>query len=569
MNKLIIFILTVGLMMTVFYNNSINAEAEYDFGFGYEDGTVSYDISNIFEGEGTLDPLLTNVDELPSYITASYSDGTIIFNVGDGQEGHDIVFNNYTTKDAALFMKNIDASIEIYLNNNLTLNVKTVTLPESLNEYFGILCNGRLWIKGNGTLTINFISESNNNTLSSYTMHGIAKYATVDTSELLIGSFDDTSQRPKIVIKDNIDHNNSIYDTVGISLLPNPSSVDYTQTYFMIRNADINIESNKYGIFFHDPTLLQDHPIDMMNSNLTITASGPCTSDYIGLCIDSISQHMDNEGETSNIEINVWPGSKNIGVKAYGILDMANASFTINKELSPEGDFAIIGEGTIVDFFECDIKISGCISAQRWVDISYSKFFIEDFHRCIHVRDRENEVYLIINCEEEDEMGRFVVYGEDDNDYCIEMDYNEDLNPIFDGTISIKNLASESAGSSPSEGLAKPQWDEMREYAENIKKYKNILYNDGSLMLVYDENGNIVGSDFIMPNQLITEPEQPIKKGYKFLYWYNDDPEVPFDFDKPLVGDVHLQAKWEKLPDPKPKPSNPSSDYVIPKTGIE
>lgn len=566
-NKIIIFILTVGLMITVFYSNSVNGEEEYGFGFGYEGGTVTYDISGIFEGEGTLDPLLTNVNELPNYITASYNNGTIIFNVGDGQQGHDVVFDNYVTKDAALFMKDIDASIELYLNNNLTINVKTVTLPESLNEYYGILCNGRLWIKGNGTLTINFISESNNNALSSYTMYGIAKFATVDTSELIIGEFEDSSQRPRIIIKDNIDHNNSIYDTVGISLLPNPSSIDYTQTYFFIRNADVNIESNKYGIYFHDPSELHDHSIDMMNSNLTISSSGPCTSDYVGLYIDAIRQYMENEGETSNIEINVWPGSKNVGILAYGIVDVANASLTINKELSPEGDFSIIGEDVVVGFYDCDLKLSGCISAQRWVDITNSKFFIEDWHRCIHVRNLDNEVYLLLNCEEDDDMGRFVVYGEDEDDYCIEMDYDEYLYPIFDGSI-IKNLASDSATVSPNEGLNKPtNLEEMKEFAAKIKKYKNILYNDGSLMLVYDEEGNIIGSDFITSDYIMEKPEEPTKQGYKFLYWYSDDPEVPFNFDEPIFGDVHLQAKWEKLPDPQP--IKPTPEYVIPKTGIK
>lgn len=43
---------------------------------------------------------------------------------------------------------------------------------------------------------------------------------------------------------------------------------------------------------------------------------------------------------------------------------------------------------------------------------------------------------------------------------------------------------------------------------------------------------------------ILTEPEIPVKKGYKFLGWYIGDEKV--DFSKPFNADGIIEAKWEK-----------------------
>lgn len=40
-------------------------------------------------------------------------------------------------------------------------------------------------------------------------------------------------------------------------------------------------------------------------------------------------------------------------------------------------------------------------------------------------------------------------------------------------------------------------------------------------------------------------PIQPIKEGYKFIGWYYNG--ILFDFNTPVVEDIKLEAKWEKI----------------------
>ena len=43
------------------------------------------------------------------------------------------------------------------------------------------------------------------------------------------------------------------------------------------------------------------------------------------------------------------------------------------------------------------------------------------------------------------------------------------------------------------------------------------------------------------------EPEEPTLKGFTFAYWYLDDENEAYDFEKntPVTADITLTAKWE------------------------
>lgn len=76
----------------------------------------------------------------------------------------------------------------------------------------------------------------------------------------------------------------------------------------------------------------------------------------------------------------------------------------------------------------------------------------------------------------------------------------------------------------------------------------------------------------IKPNSLMAKPQDPVKEGYKFEGWYNDEElTTPFDFNSPITKDIKLYAKWsviEEEPEEKQE-DKPYRPYIVPKTGIK
>jgi uncharacterized repeat protein (TIGR02543 family) len=63
----------------------------------------------------------------------------------------------------------------------------------------------------------------------------------------------------------------------------------------------------------------------------------------------------------------------------------------------------------------------------------------------------------------------------------------------------------------------------------------------------------------------VEKPAQdPVRPGYKFDGWYSD-PEctIPFDFSKPVTGDIHIYAKWNK--NVKPQTAKKITGILLPK----
>ncbi len=42
------------------------------------------------------------------------------------------------------------------------------------------------------------------------------------------------------------------------------------------------------------------------------------------------------------------------------------------------------------------------------------------------------------------------------------------------------------------------------------------------------------------------EPKAPIREGFTFKYWYNQDQNTPFDFNTPITQDITLTAFWQE-----------------------
>lgn len=59
------------------------------------------------------------------------------------------------------------------------------------------------------------------------------------------------------------------------------------------------------------------------------------------------------------------------------------------------------------------------------------------------------------------------------------------------------------------------------------------------------EGGTEIVSVTIDEGDVITEPSDPTKEGFIFVYWYLDDEQVEFDFTTPIEYDIVLNALWE------------------------
>ena len=120
-----------------------------------------------------------------------------------------------------------------------------------------------------------------------------------------------------------------------------------------------------------------------------------------------------------------------------------------------------------------------------------------------------------------------------------------------------------------------------REYNENTKHPDRLatakIKPDGSLILklyyekvsykvTFDsQNGKKVEDQKIKHEETAKEPNKQEKEGYEFKYWYYIDKngkKVVYDFNTPVVEDIHLIAEWELAKDDTVAPD------PIPQTGI-
>ena len=70
-----------------------------------------------------------------------------------------------------------------------------------------------------------------------------------------------------------------------------------------------------------------------------------------------------------------------------------------------------------------------------------------------------------------------------------------------------------------------------------------------SYTVIFDfADGDSVASQTVVENRKVQKPQDPIKQGYIFLYWYLDDPSVEFDFTTyQVTSNITLTAKWQEI----------------------
>ncbi len=70
-------------------------------------------------------------------------------------------------------------------------------------------------------------------------------------------------------------------------------------------------------------------------------------------------------------------------------------------------------------------------------------------------------------------------------------------------------------------------------------------YNTYNTVKFDSNGGSSVGEQYMIDGEKVSIPDEPIRKGYKFIGWYYNG--VEFDFDIKVYNDITLQAKWELL----------------------
>jgi len=81
--------------------------------------------------------------------------------------------------------------------------------------------------------------------------------------------------------------------------------------------------------------------------------------------------------------------------------------------------------------------------------------------------------------------------------------------------------------------------------------------------VIFNPNGGTIGESegFAEDGQPVLQPADPVREGYTFDGWYEDEAlSTPYDFSQPVYTDRELFAKWTKNPDPEPRDDPPGSD---------
>lgn len=77
-------------------------------------------------------------------------------------------------------------------------------------------------------------------------------------------------------------------------------------------------------------------------------------------------------------------------------------------------------------------------------------------------------------------------------------------------------------------------------YAKYTKQYE-IQFNT--------QGGTLVEAQLVSGGEIIEVPKNPKKEGFDFIYWYEKDINVSFDFGTQIFEDKTLYAKWEEKSD--------------------
>lgn len=78
--------------------------------------------------------------------------------------------------------------------------------------------------------------------------------------------------------------------------------------------------------------------------------------------------------------------------------------------------------------------------------------------------------------------------------------------------------------------------DDKKEYINKASKYYTIIFNS--------HGGSEVETQYVLPGEFVTRPDDPTRSGYLFLGWEIDG--YAYGFNSPTFKDMILVAAWEK-----------------------
>ena len=98
-----------------------------------------------------------------------------------------------------------------------------------------------------------------------------------------------------------------------------------------------------------------------------------------------------------------------------------------------------------------------------------------------------------------------------------------------------------------------------------------VRFNNGLEESVTEEVSGMPEDVEVYVNDTVTKPEtDPVLEGYKFLGWYLENSETPFDFSSPITEEIILYAHWEALaPEPPSDPELKEEGTLVEKTTEE
>ena len=74
--------------------------------------------------------------------------------------------------------------------------------------------------------------------------------------------------------------------------------------------------------------------------------------------------------------------------------------------------------------------------------------------------------------------------------------------------------------------------------------------NKGEYTVKFDSTGgSSISSMTTDENGKIKKPDDPVREGYVFEYWYLEGEDEPFDFNQKITSDMKLLAKWHAISD--------------------
>lgn len=83
----------------------------------------------------------------------------------------------------------------------------------------------------------------------------------------------------------------------------------------------------------------------------------------------------------------------------------------------------------------------------------------------------------------------------------------------------------------------KAKWKEKEQEVSNITTKFSVKFESNG--------GSAVKTQSVLKNGTVTKPADPVRAGYTFVGWYNE--ETLYDFSSNVVSSLTLVAKWEKI----------------------